>query len=320
MNIVVLDGFAANPGDVSWAEMEGLGQLTVYPRTAPEEVIDRAKEADAVLTNKVVLSATVLSQLPRLKYVGVLATGYNVVDTEAARKQGIAVTNIPAYSTDSVAQLTFAHILNITNRVAHYARLNRSGRWSRNEDFCYWDTQLTELSGKTLGIVGLGAIGMKVATIARTFGMDVFALTSKHHADLPNGIQKGTLEGVLSVSDILTLHCPLTPDTHHLINKETLSQMKDGAILINTGRGPLVDEQAVFDALESGRLQAFCADVLTQEPPRDDSPLLHHKNAFITPHIAWATDEARQRLMDIAVANLRAFKDGQPVNVVNGVS
>lgn len=320
MNIVVLDGFAANPGDVSWAEMEALGQLTVYPRTAPEEVIDRAKEADAVLTNKVVLSATVLSQLPRLKYVGVLATGYNVVDTEAARKQGIAVTNIPAYSTDSVAQLTFAHILNITNRVAHYARLNRSGRWSRNEDFCYWDTQLTELSGKTLGIVGLGAIGMKVATIARTFGMDVFALTSKHHAGLPNGIQKGTLEGVLSVSDILTLHCPLTPDTHHLINKETLSQMKDGAILINTGRGLLVDEQAVFDALESGRLQAFCADVLTQEPPRDDSPLLHHKNAFITPHIAWATDEARQRLMDIAVANLRAFKDGQPVNVVNGVS
>ena len=316
MNIVVLDGYAANPGDVSWADLETMGQLTVYPRTAPEKVIDRAKDADAVLTNKVVLSAAILSKLPRLKYIGVLATGYNVVDTDAARQRGIAVTNIPAYSTDSVAQLTFAHILNVTNRVAHYARLNRSGRWSRNADFCYWDTQLTELSGKTLGIVGLGAIGMKVATIARTFGMDVFALTSKHHADLPNGIQKGTLEGVLSVSDILTLHCPLTPNTRHLINGDTLAQMKPGAILINTGRGPLVDEQAVYDALESGRLQAYCADVLTQEPPRDDLPLLHHKNSFITPHIAWATAEARQRLMDIAVTNLRAFIDGQPVNVV----
>ena len=317
MTIVVLDGYAANPGDVSWAEMETLGQLTVYPRTAPDEVLERAKDADAILTNKVVLTADTLAQLPRLKYIGVLATGYNVVDTEAARQRGIVVTNIPAYSTDSVAQLTFAHILNVTNRVAHYARLNRSGRWSRNEDFCYWDTKLTELSGKTLGIVGLGAIGMKVATIARTFGMDVFAMTSKHHADLPNGIQKGTLEGVLAVSDILTLHCPLTPDTHHIINKESLAQMKHGAILINTGRGPLIDEQAVYEALESGHLSAFCADVLTQEPPRDDSPLLHHQRAFITPHIAWATYEARQRLMLIATANLRAFIDGQPVNVVN---
>lgn len=317
MKIVVLDGFAANPGDLSWEGMQALGELTVYDRTAPEEVMERCNDADIVLTNKVILSASTLKQLPQMKYIGVLATGYNVVDIKAARKQGIVVTNIPAYSTDSVAQLTFAHILNITNRVGHYARQNREGRWSSNPDFVYWDTPLIELNGKTLGIVGLGNIGMKVATIARQFGMDVFAMTSKNSSDLPAGIQKTTFEGLLAISDVLSLHCPLTEQTRHLMNAKALKKMKPGAILINTGRGPLVDEQAVADALQSGQLLGYGADVMSQEPPQADNPLLQCPNAFLTPHIAWATFEARQRLMQIAIDNVQAFLKGKPINVVN---
>lgn len=317
MKIVVLDGYAANPNDLSWEDMQALGQLVVFDRTAPDQVLERSADADVLLTNKVVLSAETLAKLPKLKYIGVLATGYNVVDTEAARRQGIVVTNIPAYSTDSVAQLTFAHILNITNSVAHYADQNRQGRWSASPDFVYWDTPLIELSSKTLGIVGLGNIGMKVATIARTFGMDVFAYTSKNSTDLPIGIQKTTLDGLLAVSDVLSLHCPLNEQTHHLINAETLKKMKRGAILINTGRGPLVDEQAVADALNDGQLLAYGADVMTQEPPTADNPLLKCQNAYLTPHIAWATYEARKRLMLIATSNLQAFIEGKPVNVVN---
>ena len=316
MNIVVLDGYAANPGDVSWEAMQSLGELTVYDRTAPDEVLERAAEADAVLTNKVVITAAMMAQLPALKYIGVLATGYNVVDVKAAREQGIIVTNIPAYSTDSVAQLTFAHILNITHRVGHYAIQNRQGRWSSNPDFVYWDTPLIELSGKTMGIVGLGSIGMKVATIARQFGMDVFALTSKNSSDLPQGLQKTTLDGLLAISDVLSLHCPLTDDTYHLIDAKALSKMKPGAILINTGRGPLVDEEAVAKALDSGQLMAYGADVMSVEPPQPSNPLLRCPNAYLTPHIAWATFEARQRLMQIAVDNLQCFIDGQPQNVV----
>ena len=317
MKIVVLDGFAANPNDLSWEDMQALGQLVVFDRTAPDQVLEHSADADALLTNKVVLSAETLAKLPKLKYIGVLATGYNVVDTVAARRQGIVVTNIPAYSTDSVAQLTFAHILNITNSVAHYADQNRQGRWSASPDFVYWDTPLIELSGKTLGIVGLGNIGMKVATIARTFGMDVFAYTSKNSTDLPIGIQKTTLDGLLAVSDVLSLHCPLNEQTHHLINAQTLKKMKRGAILINTGRGPLVDEQAVADALNDGQLLAYGADVMTQEPPTAENPLLKCQNAYLTPHIAWATYEARKRLMLIATSNLQAFIEGKPVNVVN---
>ena len=316
MKIVVLDGYAANPGDVSWEAMQSLGELTVYDRTAPEEILERAGDADAVLTNKVVLTASIMAQLPALKYIGVLATGYNVVDVKAARERGIIVTNIPAYSTDSVAQLTFAHILNITHRVGHYAHQNRQGRWSSNPDFVYWDTPLIELSGKTMGIVGLGSIGMKVATIARQFGMDVFALTSKTSSDLPQGLQKTTLDGLLAISDVLSLHCPLTDDTYHLIDAKALSKMKPGAILINTGRGPLVDEEAVAQALESGQLMAYGADVMSQEPPLPSNPLLRCPNAYLTPHIAWATFEARQRLMQIAVDNLQCFISGQPKNVV----
>ncbi len=317
MKIVVLDGYGVNPGDLSWGKLGELGELTVYERTAPEEVLTRTEEAEIVLTNKVVLSAEILCKLPKLKYIGVLATGYNVVDTEAARAQGVAVTNIPAYSTDSVVQMTFAHILNITNRVAHYARENREGKWARSKDFCYWDTPLLELSGLTLGVVGLGNIGMKVARVARTLGMEVYAATSKSSSSLPEGIQKTTFKGLLGVCDILTLHCPLTPDTRELVNAKTLGMMKRGAVVINTGRGPLVNENDVAEALRSGQLAAYGADVMCQEPPREDNPLLAEPNAFITPHVAWATIDARRRLMKIAADNIKAFVEGKPVNVVD---
>ena len=317
MKIVVLDGYGVNPGDLSWEKLGELGELTVYERTAPEEVLTRTEEAEIVLTNKVVLSAEILCKLPKLKYIGVLATGYNVVDTEAARAQGVAVTNIPAYSTDSVVQMTFAHILNITNRVAHYARENREGKWARSKDFCYWDTPLLELSGLTLGVVGLGNIGMKVARVARTLGMEVYAATSKSSSSLPEGIQKTTFKGLLGVCDILTLHCPLTPDTRELVNAKTLGMMKRGAVVINTGRGPLVNEDDVAEALRSGQLAAYGADVMCQEPPREDNPLLAEPNAFITPHVAWATIDARRRLMKIAADNIKAFVEGKPVNVVD---
>lgn len=317
MKIVVLDGYGVNPGDLSWEKLKQLGELTVYERTAPEDVVKRTEEADVVLTNKVVLSADVMNRLPKLKYIGVLATGYNVVDTEAARAHGVVVTNIPAYSTDSVVQMTFAHILNITNRVAHYARENREGKWVKSKDFCYWDTPLLELSGLTLGVVGLGNIGMKVARVARTLGMEVYAATSKSSSSLPEGIQKTTFKGLLGVCDVLTLHCPLTPDTRELVNAKTLQMMKRGAIVINTGRGPLVNENDVAEALRSGQLAAYGADVMCLEPPLADNPLLREPNAFITPHVAWATVDARKRLITIAVENIKAFIEGKPVNVVD---
>lgn len=316
MKIVELDGYAANPGDLSWDGLKELGDFVLYDRTNSEDVVERAKDADAILINKIKITDEILAQLPKLKYIGELATGYNNIDIEAARKRGITVCNIPAYSTDSVAQMTFAHILNITNQVAHYADENRKGKWSNNPDFCYWNTPLPELSAKTLGIVGLGNIGMKVAKIALDFGMDVFAYTSKNSADLPAGIQKTTIEGLLGASDILTLHCPLTDDTRELINKETLALMRPGSIIINTGRGQLVNEQDVADALESGQLLGYGADVLTEEPPRADNPLLKQPHAYITPHIAWATKEARQRLLNICVENIKAFQTGEPINVV----
>lgn len=316
MNIVELDAYAANPGDLSWEPLKDLGNLTIYPRTKAEEVIERAKDADIILINKVKITDEVMAQLPRLKYIGVLATGYNVVDIDAAHRRNITVTNIPAYSTESVAQMTFAHILNITNQVGHYADQSRAGRWSSNPDFCYWDTPLPELAGKTIGIIGLGHIGQRVATIALDFGMDVFALTSKEASSLPTGIQKTTLDGLLSIADILTLHCPLTKDNYHMINAERIQLMKRGAILINTGRGPLVDEKAVAEALASGHLLGYGADVMSDEPPRKDNPLLSQPHAYLTPHIAWATKEARQRLMQICVDNVKAFINGKPQNIV----
>lgn len=316
MKIVELDGQVVNPGSLFRKQLDELGEFVVYPRTAPGEVVQRAKDADAILINKVNITEEVLAQLPRLKYIGVLATGYNVVDVEAAHRHGVIVTNIPAYSTESVVQMTFAHILNITNRVAHYADDARNGRWSACPDFCYWDTPLIELAGKTLGIVGLGNIGLRVASVARHFGMDVFAVTSKDASSLPEGIQKTTLDGLLGISDIVTLHCPLTKDNYHLFDAGKVSRMRKGAILINTARGALVDEQALAEALADGRLAGYGADVMENEPPLEGSPLFAHPNAFLTPHIAWATKDALDRLMRICVDNVRAFAEGHPQNMV----
>lgn len=316
MNIVILDGYTANPGDLSWQGLEEIGEVTVYDRTKVDETVARAADADIVLTNKVIISREIIAQLPRLKYIGVLATGYNVVDIEAAHERGITVTNVPAYSTESVAQMVFAHLLTVTNRTEHYAIENRNGRWTKNPDFCYWDFPHMELAGKTFGIVGLGNIGRRVAEIATAFGMYVKALTSKSADALPANIEKATLESILSTSDVLSLHCPLTDKTRHLINRETLRQMKPTAILINTGRGPLVDDQAIADALSEGQLAAFCADVLTEEPPKADNPLLKQPNAYMTPHIAWASKEARVRLVQVATDNVRAFINGRPQNMV----
>ena len=316
MKIVILDAFTANPGDMSWKGLEELGEVTVYDRTKADETVARAADADIVLTNKVIINKEVIAQLPQLKYIGVLATGYNVVDIKAAHERGIIVTNVPAYSTESVAQMVFAHLLTVTNRTEHYAILNRQGRWSTNPDFSYWDTELTELAGKTFGIVRLGNIGSRVAQIALAFGMKVKALTSKTADALPIGIEKASLEELLATSDVLSLHCPLTDNTRQMINSETLRQMKPTAILINTGRGPLVDDQAIAEALEEGKLAAFCADVLTEEPPKADNPLLKQPNAFITPHIAWATKEARIRLIQVATDNVSSFLNGKAVNVV----
>ena len=317
MNIVILDGYTANPGDLSWGSLKEMGEVTVYERTRREEIAGRAADADIVLTNKVVMDREMMALLPRLKYIGVLATGYNVVDIEAAREKDIIVTNVPAYSTESVAQTVFAHLLTVTNRTEHYAQQNRLGRWAENRDFCYWDTELTELAGKTMGIVGLGHIGRRVAEIALAFGMQVKAMTSKKAEELPAGIQKAELQSLLASSDVVSLHCPLTEGTRHLIHRETLRLMKPSAILINTGRGPLVDDEALAEALNEGRLRAYCADVVTEEPPKADHPLLHAPNAFITPHIAWATVEARKRLLQTAIGNVEAFVNGHPVNVVS---
>lgn len=317
MKIVILDGYAANPGDLDYHLLEELGEVVVYPRTSDEEKVERAKDADIILLNKVQIDADTLAQLPKLKYIGIQATGFNVVDIKAAKERGVIVTNIPAYSTDSVAQQTFALILAVTNRVEHYTQENRNERWAYNKDFCYWDTPLMELAGKSFGIMGLGNIGMKVATIARDFGMDVYACTSKNSSELPDWITKVHKDGLLAVSDILSLHCPLADDTYHFINEESLQKMKDTAILVNTGRGPLVDENAVAAALHAGELGAYCADVMEQEPPQKENPLFGEPNAYLTPHIAWATYEARERLNKQVAANVKAFIEGNPINVVN---
>lgn len=318
MKICILDGYSLNPGDLDWSPVERLGDVTLFDRTPADKIVERAADADIVLTNKVPFSADTLRQLPRLRFICVLATGYNIIDTEAAARQGVVVANIPAYSTMSVAQMAFAHILNITNHVASYAREVADSKWTNCPDFCFWDSALTELAGKTMGIVGLGNTGMATARIAVAMGMKVVALTSKSADTLPEGITPAPLDDVLASADVVSLHCPLTPSTRHLINAASIAKMKPSAILINTGRGPLVDEQAVADALNGGRLAAFGADVLSQEPPRGDNPLLSARNCFLTPHIAWATLEARTRLMSTATENVRQFIAGEPVaNRVN---
>lgn len=318
MKICILDGYSLNPGDLDWSPVERLGDVTLFDRTPADKIVERAADADIVLTNKVPFSADTLRQLPRLRFICVLATGYNIIDTEAAARQGVVVANIPAYSTMSVAQMAFAHILNITNHVASYAREVADGKWTNCPDFCFWDSALTELAGKTMGIVGLGNTGMATARIAVAMGMKVVAMTSKSADTLPEVITPAPLDDVLASADVVSLHCPLTPSTRHLINAASIAKMKPSAILINTGRGPLVDEQAVADALNGGRLAAFGADVLSQEPPRGDNPLLSARNCFLTPHIAWATIEARTRLMSTATENVRQFIAEEPVaNRVN---
>ena len=317
MKIVVLDGYGLNPGDLSWSGMEALGELTVYDRTSPSELLERSEGAEVLITNKTLITAENMAELPNLKYIGVLATGYNVVDIDAAKARGIVVTNIPAYSTNSVAQMVFAHVLNITQHVGHYADENAKGRWSSNADFCYWDTNLVELDGKKMGIVGLGNIGKATARIALAFGMEVLAYTSKEQKDLPQGVKKVTLDELFAESDVLSLHCPLTPDTKEMVNANRLCMMKPNAILINTGRGPLVNEQDLADALNEGRIAGAGLDVLSVEPALANNPLLSAKNCFITPHIAWATKEARTRLMDIAVNNLKSYQEG---NIINNVA
>lgn len=315
MKIVILDAYTVNPGDLTWHPLDEIADLVIYDRTQPEQVVERCKGAEIVLTNKVILDAEVLNHLPHLTYIGVLATGYNVVDLEVATRQSITVTNIPAYSTNSVAQMVWAHILNITNRVGHYAEENKNGRWTRSKDFCYYDYTHSELAGKTTGIVGLGNTGMATARIAQAFGMNVIAYTSKDK--LPEGMKKVTLDELFKSSDIVSLHCPLTNETKELVNKERLDMMKPSAILINTSRGPVVNETDVAAALNEGKIAAFGADVVSVEPAKKGNPLLMAKNCFLTPHIAWATKEARQRLIDICIANIKAFLDDKPQNVVN---
>lgn len=317
MKIVVLDGYALNPGDLSWDEMKTLGELEIYDRTSPEQVLERSIGAEALITNKTVLTSEHMNALPSLKYIGVLATGYNVVDIDAAKEHNIAVTNIPAYSTQSVAQMVFAHLLNITQRVGYYSQENTNGRWARSQDFCYWDTNLMELEAKKMGIIGYGNIGQATARIALAMGMKVLVYTSKEQAALPEGILKVDLDELFSASDIVSLHCPLTPETKELVNTKRLNMMKKNAILINTGRGPLINENDLANALNNGIIAGAGLDVLSTEPPLADNPLLTAKNCFITPHIAWATYEARTRLMQIAVANLKSYMEG---NIINNVA
>lgn len=316
MKIIILDGFTANPGDLEWKRLESLGNLTVFDRTSPGQVILRCHGAEIVFTNKTPMTAETLRQLPDLKFIGVLATGYNVVDVDCASKLGITVCNVPSYSTMSVAQNVFALILDITNSVAHYTSEVKAGKWSACEDFCYTDTPLMELAGKRLGIIGFGNIGKQVASIGMAFGMTVAAYTSKSQETI-GPVIKADLDTLFATSDIISLHCPLTDETRHLINSERLAMMKPTSILINTGRGPLVDEEALANALKNHQIAAAGVDVLTDEPPQKDNPLLAAPNIRITPHISWATFEARKRLLDISVQNLECFLSGSPQNVVN---
>lgn len=316
MKIVVLDAYTLNPGERRWEELEELGEVVVHDRTAQLDVVRRAKDAEVVLTNKTILDGFILNLLPKLKYIGVLATGYNVVDLDVARQRGIVVTNIPAYSTQSVAQMAIAHLLNITQRVAHYAHEVHNGVWSAQPDFCYWNTPLIELAGKKIGIVGFGNTGQATAQIAEALGMEVWVYTSKPKKSLPKKYQKVTLNELFSACDVVSLHCPLTAENKEMVNSFRLSLMKQGAILINTSRGGLIDEKALEQALLSGKLLGAGLDVLSSEPVPNGNPLLKLKNCFITPHIAWATRESRMRLMNQAVENLKAWMEGRIINNV----
>lgn len=310
MKIVVLDGYTLNLAEAFQKELAALGECLYYDRTPVEKVLERLQEAEVAFTNKVVLSEEIIAALPKLKYIGVLATGYNVVDIEAAKMRGIVVTNIPAYSTESVAQTVFAHLLTISNQVAHYTEEARTGMWCKCPDFTYTNTPLLEWNGKTMGIVGLGNIGLAVARIALAFGMKVIAYTSKKKEELPEGISSVSKKELFQQSDVLSLHCPLTSETREFVCAETLSWMKPTAIIINTSRGLVVNEADLAQALNEEKICAAGVDVLSTEPPKEDNPLLSARNCYITPHIAWATLEARTRLMRIAVDNLKSYQAG----------
>jgi glycerate dehydrogenase len=317
MNIVILDGYTANPGDLSWAEIETLGPCTIFDRTADADIVSRVADAEIVLTNKTVLSADTIARLPKVKMIGVLATGVNVVDVAAAKARGIVVCNVPAYSTPGVAQAVFALLLELTNRTGHHDRTVHEGRWAACEDFCYWDGDLVELAGLTLGIVGYGQIGAAVARVGRAFGMRVFAHRRSASGSVDGGGDYVDLDRLFQESDVVSLHCPLTPDTKELVNAARLGQMKPTAYLINTARGGLVNEVDLAAALNAGRIAGAGLDVLSVEPPPAANPLLTARNCVITPHIAWATHAARRRLVAITAANIAAFLDGAPRNVVN---
>lgn len=315
MKIVVLDGYVLNPGDLSWKELESLGDCTIFDRSPPSVVIERAKDAEIILTNKTVIDRSVIAQLPKLRYIGVMATGYNVVDLDAARERGILVTSVPAYSTTSVAQFTFALILELACHVGNHSQGVRQGRWTKSKDFSYWDASLVELDGLAFGIMGYGSIGKSVALIARAFGMKVLVHT-RNPPSSENGISFVEQKVLFEQSDILSLHCPLSPETENLINKERLSWMKTSAFLINTSRGKLVVEKDLAEALNLGRIAGAGLDVLVDEPPREDNPLLTAKNCVVTPHIGWATLAARKRLMQVIVQNVQGFILGKPQNVI----
>jgi glycerate dehydrogenase len=315
--IVVLDGYTLNPGDLSWAPLEALGSCSIHERTPPDAVVDRLRGAEIALTNKTVLSAEILAQAPALRYIGVLATGYNVVDVGVAAARGIPVTNVPEYSTASVAQMVFAHVLHHCSRVAEQNASVRAGDWNRSPDFSYCLHPLQELSGMTMGVVGFGRIGSAVARLAQTFGMHVLAHAPRPPPSPPDGVRLVPLETLFRDSDVISLHCPLTDENRMLVNANRLALMKPSALLINTARGGLVDEAALADALHRGAIAGAGLDVLTQEPPRDGSPLLHAENCTLTPHVAWATRAARSRLLQTATENVRVFLAGSPRNVVN---
>ncbi|HZL11402.1 MAG TPA: D-2-hydroxyacid dehydrogenase [Prolixibacteraceae bacterium] len=316
MKIIVLDGFALNPGDLSWNILRNMGECRIFDRTKPEEVFDRIQDADIIITNKVVIDKLLIDRLPALKYIGVTATGYNVVDVQAASSRNIVVTNIPAYSTESVAQLVFSHILNVANRIELHANSVKEGEWTRNPDFSYWQSPQMELAGKTIGIVGFGRIGRKVAEIALAFGMKVIFQNRSQKADIPEGIVQKNISEVFAESDFVSLNCPLSAENSAFVNQSLLKTMKTTAVLVNTGRGGLINETDLAEALNSGQIAAACLDVLSTEPPLPENPLISARNCFITPHIAWATIEARQRLMNITGDNLNCFLSGSPQNVV----
>ena len=317
MKIVVVDGYTLNPGDLSWEDLRALGDCDIYDRSTDEELVSRSSGAEVLLTNKMEIGRRHMTQFPKLRYLGVTATGYNIVDVAAARERGVTVTNVPAYGTASVAQMTFALLLELTQRAGHHAQTVRDGHWAKSPDFCYWDFPLVELDGLTMGIIGLGRIGRAVAGLARAFGMKVISTGRSKPVNLPPEIGWADLESLLRASDVVSLHCPLTPETKQMINAQRLALMKPSAFLLNTSRGPLIDESALAAALRSGQIAGAGLDVLSAEPPPPDHPLSTAPNCFVTPHISWATRAARARLMRVAVGNVRAFAAGKPQNVVS---